>query len=126
MAGAAAPDDEGASCVVGIDLGTTNSAVAVIEGDDIVVVPHEDRRFTIPSVVAFTAEGGVLVGGRAKRQAGANPHNTFYSVKRFIGQQYEAVQEEAGSVTFGVTADEEGAAVLVCDESESGERGGLG
>eukprot|EP00887_Chlorella_sp_A99_P001468 scaffold8.g1468.t1 len=105
--------------VVGIDLGTTNSCVAVVEGGAPVVVPGADGA-TTPSVVAFGPDGAVLVGALAKRQAAANPRNTFYSVKRLIGQRGEALEQQAARVAYDVAADEEGDVVLACDASESG------
>jgi heat shock protein 1/8 len=109
-AGAADP----ATCVIGIDLGTTNSAVAVIEGGDPVVVPNQEGRLTTPSVVAFRPDGSVLVGEAARRAAGADPANTFYSVKRFIGRDLAQAAADAARVPYGVAADAGGAAVLEC------------
>ena len=73
--------------VIGIDLGTTNSCVSVIEGGDPVVIPNSEGGRTTPSVVAFTKDGERLVGQVAKRQAVTNPHNTVYSIKRFMGRR---------------------------------------
>ena len=73
--------------VVGIDLGTTNSVVAVMEGGKPAVIPNAEGQRTTPSVVAYTKKGDLLVGQIAKRQAVINPENTFYSVKRFIGRK---------------------------------------
>jgi heat shock protein 1/8 len=109
-AGAADP----ATCVIGIDLGTTNSAVAVIEGGDPVIVPNQEGRLTTPSVVAFRPDGSVLVGEAARRAAGADPANTFYSVKRFIGRDLAQTAADAARVPYGVAADADGAAVLEC------------
>ena len=72
--------------VIGIDLGTTNSCVAVLEGGDPVVIPNSEGSRTTPSVVGFTKEGERLVGQVAKRQAITNPQNTVFSIKRFMGQ----------------------------------------
>ncbi len=77
--------------VIGIDLGTTNSVVAVMEGGDPVVIPNAEGGRTTPSVVAFTKDGERLVGQVAKRQAITNPENTIYSVKRFMGRRFEEV-----------------------------------
>ena len=73
--------------VVGIDLGTTNSVVAAIEGGQPNVITNAEGQRTTPSVVAYTKKGDLLVGQIAKRQAVINPENTFYSVKRFIGRK---------------------------------------
>ena len=73
--------------VIGIDLGTTNSVVAVMEGSDPVVIPNQEGSRTTPSVVGFTKEGEILVGQVAKRQAVTNPENTVFSIKRFMGRR---------------------------------------
>jgi molecular chaperone DnaK len=91
------------SKIVGIDLGTTNSVVAVMEGGEPVVIPNEEGSRTTPSVVAFTKDGNRLVGQLAKRQAVTNPENTLYSVKRFIGRRYDEVTEEIKQVPYKVT-----------------------
>ena len=94
------------SKVVGIDLGTTNSCVAVVEGGRPVVVPSPEGQRTIPSMVAFTAKSkDPLVGKMAKRQAVTNPRNTFYSVKRFIGCSMEEVEDDIRKVAYGVEGD---------------------
>ena len=94
------------SKVVGIDLGTTNSCVAVVEGGRPVVVPSPEGQRTIPSMVAFTAKSkDPLVGKMAKRQAVTNPRNTFYSVKRFIGCSMEEVKDDIRKVAYGVEGD---------------------
>jgi molecular chaperone DnaK len=90
------------SKVIGIDLGTTNSVVAVIEGDEPVVIPNQEGSRVTPSVVAFTKDGEVLVGQVAKRQAITNPENTIFSIKRFMGRRYEEVQEEIALVPYKV------------------------
>ncbi len=82
------------SKVVGIDLGTTNSVVAVIEGGDAVVIPNAEGGRTTPSVVGFTKSGERLVGQTARRQAVVNPENTVFSIKRFMGRRYEDVASE--------------------------------
>jgi len=89
--------------IVGIDLGTTNSCVAVMEGGDAVVIPSAEGNRTTPSVVAFAKNGERLVGQTAKRQATINPDNTLYSVKRFIGHGYDEVATEREMVSFKVT-----------------------
>ncbi len=88
--------------VVGIDLGTTNSCVAVMEGGKPTVIANAEGFRTTPSVVAFTKNQDKLVGQIAKRQAVMNPENTFYSVKRFIGRRVDEVNEESKEVSYGV------------------------
>jgi molecular chaperone DnaK len=90
------------SKIIGIDLGTTNSVVAVMEGGEPVVITNEEGGRTTPSVVAFTKDGNRLVGQVAKRQAVTNPENTLYSIKRFMGRKYEEVQGEIKQVPFKV------------------------
>ena len=77
--------------VIGIDLGTTNSVVAVLEGSEPTVVPNSEGGRTTPSVVGFTKDGERLVGQVAKRQAVTNPENTVYSIKRFMGRRHSEV-----------------------------------
>ena len=88
--------------IIGIDLGTTNSVVAVMEGGDSTVIPNSEGGRTTPSVVAFTKEGERLVGQIAKRQAITNPVNTVYSIKRFMGRRYNEVPEEIRIVPYKV------------------------
>jgi len=88
--------------VVGIDLGTTNSCVAVMEGGKPTVIANAEGFRTTPSVVAYTKNQDQLVGQIAKRQAVMNPENTFYSVKRFIGRRVDEVNEESKEVSYGV------------------------
>ncbi len=88
--------------VLGIDLGTTNSCMAVIEGGQPVVIPNAEGMRTTPSVVAFTKGGERLVGQAAKRQSITNPKNTVYSVKRFMGRKYEEVSHEISLVPYDV------------------------
>jgi molecular chaperone DnaK len=90
--------------VVGIDLGTTNSAVAVMEGGKPTVIVNAEGARVTPSVEAYTKMGEILVGQIAKRQAVLNPENTIYSAKRFIGRRYSEVQEEIKIVPFKVVA----------------------
>jgi len=90
------------SKVIGIDLGTTNSVVAVMEGDEPVVIPNQEGSRVTPSVVAFAKDGEVLVGQVAKRQAITNPENTIFSIKRFMGRRYDEVQEEIALVPYKV------------------------
>ena len=82
------------SKIIGIDLGTTNSVVAVMEGGEPVVIPNAEGNRTTPSVVAFSKTGERLVGQVAKRQAVTNPANTVYSIKRFMGRKFTEVTEE--------------------------------
>ena len=77
--------------VIGIDLGTTNSVVAVMEGGNPLVIPNQEGSRITPSVVAFTKDGEILVGQVAKRQAVTNPENTVFSIKRFMGRRYDEV-----------------------------------
>jgi molecular chaperone DnaK len=88
--------------VLGIDLGTTNSCMAVMEGGEPVVIPNAEGGRTTPSVVAFTKSGERLVGQAAKRQAVVNPKNTVYSIKRFMGRKYDEVEAERKRVPFEV------------------------
>jgi molecular chaperone DnaK len=88
--------------VIGIDLGTTNSVVAVMEGGTPLVIPNQEGARLTPSVVAFTKDGEILVGQVAKRQAITNPENTVFSIKRFMGRRYEEVQQEAKLVPYKV------------------------
>ncbi len=90
------------SKIIGIDLGTTNSVVAVMEGGEPVVITNAEGGRTTPSVVAFTKDGNRLVGQVAKRQAVTNPENTLYSIKRFMGRQFDEVQGEIKQVPFKV------------------------
>jgi len=93
--------------VIGIDLGTTNSVVAVMEGGKPEVLPNAEGQRTTPSVVAYTKKGDLLVGQIAKRQAVINPENTFYSVKRFIGRKTSEVKEELRQVSYKVIQTED-------------------
>jgi molecular chaperone DnaK len=92
------------SKIIGIDLGTTNSVVAVMEGGEPTVIPNSEGGRTTPSVVAFTKDGSRLVGQVAKRQAVTNPENTIYSIKRFMGRRFEEVTEEIKQVPYKVKA----------------------
>ncbi len=87
---------------IGIDLGTTNSCVAVVEGNDAVVIPNSEGRNTTPSVVAFIDGGERKVGDPAKRQAITNPKRTIYSIKRFMGETYDQVIKEIERVPYKV------------------------
>src|SRR5437867_11460786 len=92
------------SKTIGIDLGTTNSVVAVMEGGEPVVITNPEGGRLTPSVVAFTDKGERLVGQIAKRQAITNPENTVYSIKRFMGRKYGEVTEEMKMVPYRVVA----------------------
>eukprot|EP00850_Spirogloea_muscicola_P022127 SM000278S10014 [mRNA] locus=s278:128631:133279:- [translate_table: standard] len=100
--------------VVGIDLGTTNSAVAAMEGGKPTVITNAEGQRTTPSVVAYTKNGDRLVGQIAKRQAVVNPANTFFSVKRFIGRRMNEVNEESKQVSYTVLKDDNGNVKLDC------------
>ncbi len=96
--------------IIGIDLGTTNSCVAVMEGNDPVVIPNAEGGRTTPSVVAFTKNGERLVGQPAKRQAITNPKNTIFSIKRFMGRLLNEVESEKHKVPYEVIAGDGGSA----------------
>ena len=98
--------------IIGIDLGTTNSVVAVMEGGEPKVIPNEEGGRTTPSVVGFTKTGERLVGQVAKRQAITNPENTIYSIKRFMGRRYDEVSEEMKMVPFKVVQSGDHVAVV--------------
>ncbi len=105
------------SKTIGVDLGTTNSVVAIMEGGDPQVVTNAEGNRTTPSVVAFTKSGERLVGQVAKRQAVTNPKNTIYSIKRFMGRRFDEVSEEMQMVPFEVI-DKDGGVRVVIDETE--------
>src|SRR4030042_6515295 len=88
--------------IIGIDLGTTNSCVAVMEGNEPVVIPNSEGKRTTPSVVAFIKNGERKVGDPAKRQAITNPQNTIFSVKRLMGETFDKVQKEAKRVPYKI------------------------
>jgi len=96
--------------IIGIDLGTTNSCVAVMENGEPVVIPNSEGQRTTPSIVAFTAKGERLVGQSAKNQMITNPENTVYSIKRFMGRRYHEVTEEIRMVPYKVVEDSAGMA----------------
>jgi len=98
--------------IIGIDLGTTNSVVAVMEGGEAKVIPNEEGGRTTPSVVAFTKNGERLVGQVAKRQAITNPENTIYSIKRFMGRRFNEVNDEMKMVPYKVTQQGDHVAIL--------------
>src|SRR5438046_10204162 len=98
--------------IIGIDLGTTNSVVAIMEGKEPKVIPNEEGGRLTPSVVAWDDKGEVLVGQIARRQAITNPENTVYSVKRFMGRKFEEVTEEAKRVPYKVVRGPNGDAMI--------------
>lgn len=99
--------------IIGIDLGTTNSCVSVMEGGSPEVITNAEGSRTTPSMVAFTKNGDRLVGQAAKRQAVTNPHNTIYSIKRFMGSRLEEVSEEAKLVPYKVVPSDDGNSIRV-------------
>src|SRR5574341_859892 len=104
--------------IIGIDLGTTNSVVAVMEGGDPVVIPNSEGGRTTPSIVAFTKNGERLVGQVAKRQAITNPKNTVYSIKRFMGRRIGEVTRERSSVPYEVVVSKNDVAVVHIGDKE--------
>lgn len=100
--------------IVGIDLGTTNSVVAVMEGGQPTVIANAEGMRTTPSVVAFSKDGERLVGQMARRQAVLNPENTFYSVKRFIGRRYKELNPGSLQVAYRALEDEKGNVKIAC------------
>jgi len=108
------------SKVIGIDLGTTNSVVSIMEAGEPVVITNPEGGRTTPSVVAFTNKGERLVGQVAKRQAVANPENTIYSIKRFMGRRYDEVNEEMKIVSYKVVkTKDDGVAIKIGDKDYS-------
>src|SRR6187399_1878318 len=104
--------------IIGIDLGTTNSVVAVMEGGEPTVIPSSEGGRTVPSVVAFTKTGERLVGQVAKRQAITNPTNTVYSIKRFMGRKFAEVQDEIKMVPYHVEPAENGDVRVVIQDKK--------
>ena len=104
--------------VIGIDLGTTNSVVAVMEGGDPVVVTNAEGSRTTPSIVGFTKTGERPVGHVAKRQAVTNPENTVFSIKRFMGRKHDEVSEEMKMVPYEVVKASNGDARVTVAEKE--------
>lgn len=96
--------------IIGIDLGTTNSCVAVMDGDQAVVIPNSEGQRTTPSIVAYTQKEERLVGQPAKNQMVTNPENTIFSIKRFMGRRFEEVAEEISMVPYHVVKDSNGGA----------------
>ncbi len=104
--------------IIGIDLGTTNSVVAVMEGGEPTVIANPEGGRTTPSVVAFTKSGERLVGQTAKRQAITNPENTVYSIKRFMGRRFDEVQSEIKTVPYKVVAGQRGEVKVLAQGKE--------
>ena len=102
--------------IIGIDLGTTNSCVAVMEGNEPVVIQNSEGGRTTPSVVAFTKDGERLVGAPAKRQAITNPDKTVSSIKRFMGRRFDEVKEETSQVSYNVNKADDGTARVKIDD----------
>ncbi|MGE0883718.1 MAG: molecular chaperone DnaK [Blastocatellales bacterium] len=106
------------SKVIGIDLGTTNSVVAIMEGSDPTVITNSEGGRTTPSVVGFTKDGNRLVGQVAKRQAVTNPENTVYSIKRFMGRRYDEVSDEIKQVPYKVASASNGDVRIIAGDKE--------
>jgi molecular chaperone DnaK len=104
---------------VGIDLGTTNSVVAVMEGGQPTVIVNSDGNRTTPSVVAISKSGERIVGQLARRQAVLNPINTISSIKRFIGRRFDEVESERKMVPYTVKCGEDGGCAVVIDKKVS-------
>ena len=104
--------------VIGIDLGTTNSCVAVIEGQDSTVIANSEGGRTTPSMVAFTKDDERLVGQTAKRQAVTNPQNTLYSIKRFMGRRFDEIGNENSEVPYELTKGGRDLVVAKIDDKE--------
>jgi molecular chaperone DnaK len=107
-----------ANKIIGIDLGTTNSVVAIMEGTTAKVIPNKEGNNTTPSIVAFTKDGKRLVGTLAKRQSVTNPENTIFSVKRFIGHRYDEVNNEASRMPYTVTKRANGDVIIIAQGKE--------
>ena len=103
---------------IGIDLGTTNSCMAVLEGGEPTVIPNAEGGRTTPSVVAFTKDGQRLVGAPARRQQVTNPENTVFSIKRFMGRKWDEVSEEMTIVPYEVVKGQNGDARVKADGKE--------
>ena len=110
------------SKILGIDLGTTNSCMAVMEGGESTVIPNREGGRTTPSIVAFTKSGERLVGQAAKRQAITNPGNTIFSAKRLIGRKYSEVEKLAKQLPYKVVEGPNGAAMIECQVGDKTER----
>ena len=106
------------SKILGIDLGTTNSAMAVFEGGDPTIIVNAEGDRTTPSVVGFRADGDRVVGKAAKNQAVTNPKNTVFSIKRFMGRKFDEVSSEMKTVPYTVTSGQGGRAVAEIDGND--------
>jgi len=104
--------------IIGIDLGTTNSCVSVMEGNEPVVIANSEGGRTTPSVVAFTKDGERLVGAAAKRQAITNPKNTVASIKRFMGRMHNEVSSETRHISYGVVKGDDNTARVLIDDRQ--------
>ncbi|MCA9396714.1 MAG: Hsp70 family protein, partial [Candidatus Omnitrophica bacterium] len=104
--------------VIGIDLGTTNSCVAIMEGGEPVVISNAEGMRTTPSIVAFTKKGERLIGQAAKRQAVTNPENTVFSIKRFMGRSHSEVLEEEKIVPYKITEGKNNDLLVKCNDKE--------
>ena len=112
----------GMSKIIGIDLGTTNSCMSVMESGEPVVIPNSEGARTTPSVVAFAKDGERLVGQAAKRQAVTNPNNTIFSAKRLVGRKFSEVQEEAASLPYNVVEGKNGDAYIEAEVGGKAEK----
>ena len=104
--------------IIGIDLGTTNSVLSIVEQGQPKIIANTEGQRTTPSVVAYTKDGEVLVGAAARRQAVTNPSNTIYSAKRFIGSKFTEVEVEAEKVPYTVKAGQGSSAVFEVNGKE--------
>ena len=104
--------------IIGIDLGTTNSCVAVIEGGKPGVISNSDGMRTTPSIVAFTKDNETLIGQSAKRQSVTNPKNTVFSAKRFIGRSYDEVSKESSRLPYDISKGDKGSVMIKVDSGE--------
>ena len=102
--------------IIGIDLGTTNSVVAVMEGGEPVVITNAEGARTTPSIIAFKKDGERLVGAPAKRQAITNPHHTIFSIKRFMGRKFGEVKSEMKTVPYEVVQGDNNTARVKIDD----------
>ena len=104
--------------IIGIDLGTTNSCVAVLEGGEPTIITNPEGGRTTPSVVGFTKDGERLVGQTAKRQAVTNPENTVFSIKRFMGRMHDEVGTEISEVPYKIDKNSSGAVIVKIRDKE--------
>ena len=104
--------------IIGIDLGTTNSCVSVMEGQDYAIIANAEGARTTPSVVAFAKDGETLVGQVAKRQAVMNPKNTIYSAKRFMGRSHSEVKDEEKTVPYAIGERADGVITVKTDDGK--------